>query len=79
MTRIEAYWPPRLTIRELMEGRPAGADDGGVPLKGHLGRLPKAAYRSEGRAEAQRRVRERGIQPWRGEDQQRAHGAGVQQ
>ena len=29
MTRIEPYQPPRPTIRELMEGRPAGADDRG--------------------------------------------------
>ena len=28
LTRIEPYLPPRPTIRELMEGRPAGADDG---------------------------------------------------
>ena len=28
MTRIEPYWPPGPTIRELMEGWPAGADDG---------------------------------------------------
>ena len=40
MTHIEPYRPPRPTIREPMEGRPAGADDGGVPPKGYLGRLP---------------------------------------
>ena len=79
MTRIEPYRPPRPPIRELMEGRPAGADDGGVPSKGYLGRPPKSAYRSEDRAEARRRVRAREIQPWRGEDQQRAYGAGEQQ
>ena len=78
MTRIEPYGPPRPTIRELMEGRPAGEDDGGVPPKGCLGRPPRSAYRSEDRAEAQRRVRAREIQPWRGDDQQRAHGAGEQ-
>ena len=44
-TRIEPFWPPRPTIRELMEGRPAGADDRGVPGKGYLGRPPKSAYR----------------------------------
>ena len=33
-TRIESYRPPRPTIRELMEGRLAGADDGGIPPKG---------------------------------------------
>ena len=27
MTRIEPYWPPRPTIKELMEGRLAGADE----------------------------------------------------
>ena len=75
MTRNEPYRPPRPTIRELMEGRPAGEDDGGVPPKGCLGRLPRSAYRSEDRAEAQRPVRAREIQPSRGDDQRRAHGA----
>ena len=79
MTRIELYGPPRPTIRELMEGRPAGADNGGVPPKGYLARPPKSAYRSEDRAEALRRVRAHEIQPWRGDDQRRAHGAGEQQ
>ena len=78
MTRIEPYRPPRPTIRELMEWRPAGEDDGGVPPKGCLGRPPRSAYRSEDRAEAQRRVRAREIQPWRGDDQRRAHRAGDQ-
>ena len=78
-TRIGPYRPPRPTIRELMEGRPAGEDDGGVPPKGYLGRPPKSAYRSEDRAEALRRVKAREIQPWRGDDQWRAHGAGEQQ
>ena len=78
MTRIEPYRPPRPTIRELMEGRPAGEDDGGVPPKGCLGRLPRLAYRSEDRAEAQRRVRAREIQPWHGDDQRGTHGAGEQ-
>ena len=78
MTRIEPYRPPRPAIRELMEGRPAREDDGGVPPKGCLGRHPRSAYRSEDRAEAQRRVRAREIQPWRGDDQRRAHGAGEQ-
>ena len=79
MTRIEPYRPPRPTIRELMEGRPAGADDGGVPPKGYLGRPPKSAHRLEERAEALRRVRAREIQPWCGDDQRRPHGAGEQQ
>ena len=78
MTRNEPYRSPRPTIRELMEGRPAGEDDGGVPPKGCLGRPPRSAYRSEDRAEAQRRVRAREIQPWRGDDQRRVHGAGEQ-
>ena len=69
MTRIEPYRPPRPTIMELMEGRPAGEDDGGVPSKGYLGRPPKSAYRSEDRAEALRRVKAHEIQPWRGDDQ----------
>ena len=67
-TRIEPYRPPRPTIRELMEGRPAGEDDGGVPRKWCLGRTPRSAYRSEDRAEALRRVRAREIQPWLGDD-----------
>ena len=79
MTRIYRYRPPRPTIRELMEGRPAGEDDGGVPPKGYLGRPPKSAYGSEDRAEALRRVRAREIPSWRGDDQRRAHGAGEQQ
>ena len=37
MTRIEPYRQPCPTIRELVEGRPAGADDGGVPPKGESG------------------------------------------
>ena len=78
LTRIEPYRPPRPTIRELMEEWPAGEDDGGVPPKGYLGRLPKSAYRSEDRAEALRRVKAREIQPWRGDDQRRARGAGDQ-
>ena len=68
----------RPTIRELMEGRPAGEDDGGLPPKRCLGRPPRSAYRSEDRAEALRHVRAREIQPWRGDDQRRAHGAGEQ-
>ena len=78
MTRIEPYRPPRPTIRELMEGRPAGADDRGVFPKGYLGGPPKSAYRTEDRAEAKGRVRACQIQPWREEEQQRAHRAGVQ-
>ena len=78
MTRIEPYRPPRPTIRELMEGRPAGKDEGGVPPKGCLGRPPRSAYRSEDRAEALRRVKAREIQPWRGDDKRQAYGAGEQ-
>ena len=59
ITHIEPYGPPRPTIRELMEGRPAGVDDGGIPPKGYLGRPPKSAYRTEDRAQAERRVRVR--------------------
>ena len=79
ITRIEPYRPPCPTIRELMEGRPAGKHGGGVPPNGYLGRPPKTAYRSEDRAEALRRVRGRELQPWRGGNQRRAHGAGDQQ
>ena len=79
MTRIEPYQPLRPTIRELMEGRPAGADDGGVPSMGYLRSPPKSAYRSEDRAEVLRRLRAREIQRWRGDDQRRAHRAREQQ
>ena len=37
MTRIEPYRPPRPTIRELMEGRPAGEGDRGSPPEGVSG------------------------------------------
>ena len=50
MTRIEPYRLPRPTIRELLEGRPAKADDGGVSPKGYLQRPPKSAYRTGDRA-----------------------------
>ena len=79
MTRIEPYRPPRPSIRELMEGRLARADDGGLPPKGYLARPPRSAYRTEDRAEAERRVRSREIRLWRGEEPRRAHGAGQQQ
>ena len=68
MTRIEPYRPLCPTIRELMEGRTAGADDGGMSPKGYLGRPPKSAYRTEDRAQAEGRVTAHEIQPWRGED-----------
>ena len=63
MTRIEPCRPPRPTIGELMEDRPAGADNGKIPPKGYLGRPPKLAYRREDRAQAEKRVRAREIQP----------------
>ena len=52
---------------------------GESPRMGNLGRPPESAYRSEDRAEALVRVEAREIQPWRGDDQRRAHGAGEQQ
>ena len=52
-----------------------GGGQRGSPLEGVSGE----AYRTEDRAEAKRRVRAREIQPWRGEDQRRAHGPGEQQ
>ena len=76
MNHIEPYRLPRPTIRELLEGSPAGADDRGIPPKGYLGRPPKSAYRTKDRAEAERRVRAREIQPWQGEEQRREHRAG---
>ena len=79
MTRIEPYRTPRPTIRELMEGRPAGVEDGGILPKGYLGRPPKLAYRTDDRAQAERHVRAREIQPWPGEKQRGAHGAGEKQ
>ena len=56
MTRIEPDDLPGPTIREQIEGRSAGADDGGIRPKGYLGRPPKPAYETEDRAEAKRRV-----------------------
>ena len=79
MTRIEPYRPPCPTVRELMERRLAGEDDGGIPPKGYLGRPPNSAYRSKDRVEALRRVKVRKIQPWCGDNLQRAHGEGEQQ
>ena len=79
MTRIELYRPAIPTIRELMEGRPAGADDGGIIPKGYVGRPRKSTYRTEDRAQAERIVRARKIQPWHGEEQRSAHRAGEQQ
>ena len=78
MTGIEPYRSPQPTIREVMEGRPVGANDCGVPPKGYLGRPPKSAYRTVDRAEAEKRAGAREIQPWCAE-QRRAHGAGEQQ
>ena len=37
MSRSEPYPPPRFTIRELIEGRRARADSGGIPPKGYQG------------------------------------------
>ena len=61
-----------------MEGRPAGEDDGGVPPEGVSGEAAQVGYRWEDRGEALRHVRAREMQPWRGDDQWRAHGAGEQ-
>ena len=47
MTSIELYQPPRLTIRELMKGRLAGADNAGFTPNGYLGGPPKSAYQTE--------------------------------
>ena len=66
MIRIEPYRPPCPTIRELMQVRPARADDGGNPPKGYLGRPPKSAYRTEDTAKAERHVRARGYSPGAG-------------
>ena len=63
MTRIEPYRLSRPNIRELIEGRLAWADDGGIPSKGYLGKPPKSAYRTKDRAQAERRVRACKIQP----------------
>ena len=78
MTRIELYAPP-LPDHQGTDGGAAGRRGRReVPPKGCLGRPPRSAYRSEDRPEARRRVRAREIQPWRGDDQRRAHGAGEQ-
>ena len=55
-----------------------GGAAGGRGRQGSQGRPPRSTYRSEDRAEALRHVRAREIQPWRGDDQWRAHGAGEQ-
>ena len=79
MIRIEPYQAPRSTVREQMEGRPPGADDGGIPPKGYLRGPPKSAYRTEDREQAERHVRAREIHLWRREEQRSARGAGEQQ
>ena len=79
MTRIEPYRPPRPTIRELMEGRPAGEDAGGVPLKGVSGEAVQVGLQVGRQGGGPEAVKAREIQPWRGDDQWRAHGAGEQQ
>ena len=75
MQRIEAYQPPadHPTIRELMEGRAAGADDEGIPPAGLPRRPPRSAYREEGRVAARRRVWARRIERWQREER-RARG-----
>ena len=64
------------------QGTDGGAAGGrgrrGSPPEGVSGDARRLAYRSEDRAEALRHVRAREIQPWRGDDQRRAHGAGEQ-
>ena len=72
MQRIVPYQPPtdRCTIRELMEGRAAGTDEGGIPPAGLPRRPPKLAYREEDRVAARMRVWARRIEPWRGEEGQ---------
>ena len=60
MTRIEPYRPPRPTIRELMKGRPAGEDDGGVPPKGsgEAAQVGLQVGRQEGGPEAREGARD---------------------
>ena len=48
LTRIVPYRPPRSTIRELMEGRPAGADDEGIPPKGVPGETAQVGLQEGG-------------------------------
>ena len=64
------------------QGTDGGAAGGrgrrGSPLEGVSVEAVQVGYRSEDRAEAQRRVRARETQPWRGDDQRRARGAGEQ-
>ena len=78
-TRIEPYRAPRPKIRELLQERPSGEEEWGVPPKGYLGRPRKSAYRLEDRAEALRWVKAREIQPWRWDDHRRADRAGERQ
>ena len=74
MQRIVPYQPPtdRFTIRELIEGRAAGAEEGGIAPAGLPQWPPKSAYRQEERVAAEQRVVARSIQPWRGEEQRGA-------
>ena len=73
MGRIIPYQLPTdgPTIRELMEGRPAGADERGIPPAGLPRHPPLSAYREEDRMAARRRAWAWQIEPWRGERQQR--------
>ena len=48
MTRIEPYEPPHPTIRELIEGRPEGAEDGGIPPEGVPGEAAHVRLKEEG-------------------------------
>ena len=72
MQCIVPYQPPRPTIRELMEGRAPGTDDGGIPPAAYPRRPPKSAYREEDRVAAERHVWARKIRPCRGEDKRGA-------
>ena len=61
-----------------MEGRPAGEDDGGVPPEGASGEAAQVGLQVGKQGGALRHVRAREMQPWHGDDQRRAHGAGEQ-
>ena len=75
----ERGMPPRPTIRELMEGRAAGTDDGGIPLAGYPRRPPKSPYQEEDRVAAERRGWARRIRPPHGEEQRGAQEASEEQ
>ena len=59
-------------------GGAGGRGQRGSPPEGVSGEAAQVSLQVGRQAEARRRVRAHEIQPWRGDDQRRAHGAGEQ-